>query len=121
MTNVPKVTVDITQNIHNLLAKHPNLTWDEVVGGIKECVKRGFMRVVRDVTITPEDGFVYAMEDVVGQVETASISADSVEVTVFGTSGPYSGYFNVMVEKNMVKPDMFRLGKHGLKTVLVLK
>jgi MoaA/NifB/PqqE/SkfB family radical SAM enzyme len=120
MPNVPKVTVNITQNIHNLIKRNPELTWDLVVEGIKECVKRGFMRVVRDVTVTPENGFVYTLEDVVGQVESTSISVDSVEVTIYGTSGPYSGYFNVMVEKDMVKPEMFRLGKYGMKTVLVL-
>ena len=114
------VTVNITKNIHNLLARHPDHTWDLVVDGIKECVTRGFMHVVRDVTVTPDEGFVYTLEDVVGQVDSVSISADSVEVSIYGRGGPYSGYFNMMVEKNMVKPEMFRLGKYGLKTVLVL-
>ena len=121
MSNAPRVKVDITKNIHSIIAIHPNIAWDDVVEGIKESVQRGFMYVVRDITVTPENGLVHALEDVVGQVDTVSISDDSVEVSIYSRSGPYSGYLSVMIEKNMVKPEMFRLAKYGLKTALVLQ
>ena len=74
MSNAPRVKVDITKNIHSIIAIHPNIAWD-----------------------------------------------DSVEVSIYSRSGPYSGYLSVMIEKNMVEPEMFRLAKYGLKTALVLQ
>lgn len=113
-------TVDITQNIRNLIERNPEQTWDGVIEAIVLGVRKGFLHIAHKIETGPT-GFVIAIEHVVGRVSYVSVGSDEVKVTVSATSGPYSGYFSTMVEKEMVKPEMFRLVKFGYRVALVLR